>query len=262
MGLRTALIFLALTLCIVVALPLLALVLGSSWDDVFSALTDSEVLSAIGVSLTCAAAAVIVGLVFAVPAGYVLAHRSIPGSRILQAILDLPVVVPHPIIGIGLLLIFGRHRLIGAALRENFGLQVVSAAPGIILAMLVVSSPLIVKAAAEGFASVPAAMERAARSLGASERRVFFTVALPLAMSNIRAGALLAWARAVSEFGSIVILAYYPRSAPVLIWDRFSAYGLRAALAPSLLLLAACMAIFLLLQVANRHRPRMGEQHR
>ncbi|HET6346403.1 MAG TPA: ABC transporter permease subunit, partial [Myxococcota bacterium] len=129
-----------------------------------------------------------------------------------------------------------------------------AAAPGIVLAMVIVSAPFIVKAAREGFAAVPVRLEQVAWSLGAGEARTFLTVALPLARPSIAVGAQLAWARAVSEFGSVVILAYYPKTAPVLIWDRFSTGGLAAALPPAVLLLGVCGGAFLLLRLAPGRR--------
>ncbi|MEZ4271092.1 MAG: ABC transporter permease [Myxococcota bacterium] len=251
MWLRLVLGLPALTLAIMVTMPIAALAMGATLDDLQAAVTDGEVLSAVGLSLGCAMASVVLGLCLGVPAAYLLARRYVPGARLWQALLDLPVVIPHPIVGIGLLLVFGRNRLVGAALRDNFGITVVSAIPGIVIAMLVVSSPFIVRAAYEGFMAVPLAVERTARSLGAGELRVFRTIALPQALRHIRSGALMAWARAISEFGSVVILAYYPRTAPVLIWDRFSAYGLRSALAPALVLLCVCLTIFVLLQALD-----------
>ena len=255
MALRILLGLPALSLAILITLPLIALLLGSSIEDITGALSDAEVLSAIGVSLGCAALSVLLGLLIGVPAAYLLARQRLPGTRLWQALLDLPVVIPHPIVGIGLLLIFGRRQLVGSALDSMFGLRVASAAPGIVLAMMVVSSPFIVRAAREAFSAIPESVEKTARSLGASETRVFFTIALPQALPGIRSGSVMAWARAISEFGSIVILAYYPRTAPVLIWDRFSAYGLRSAIAPSIALLLVCLAVFLLFQVLNTGKP-------
>lgn len=256
---RLGLIIAGFTLVALVTVPVLALALGVGWNDLSHAVTDRETLNATGVSLFAALLSVVFGVLLAVPAGYVIARRLVPLSRVWQALLDLPVVIPHPVLGIGLLLVFARNRLVGAALRENFDIQVVSALPGIVIAMLIVSSPIIVKAAVDGFRSVPLAYERAAQSLGASDARIFFTISLPLALRSIRSGALLAWARSVSEFGSIVIIAYYPRSASVLIWDRFSAYGLKAALAPAMVLLLVCLAVFLLLQ-AWESRTRSVEE--
>ena len=246
-GLRWAIGVPTLTLALLVLLPLIALVLGTSPADVGRELSDGETLKAIGTSVGCAALSVMLGLVLGVPAGHWLAHNDTRLPRLVSALLDLPLVVPHPIVGVGLLLVFGRQHLLGAALEDGLGIAVVSAAPGIVLAMTFVSAPFIVKGARDGFSAVPEDLERAARSLGASDLVTAWTVSLPLAAPHIRSGALLAWARAISEFGSIVILAYYPLTAPVLIWDRFSAGGLRAALAPAVLLPAVCMVIFLAL---------------
>ncbi len=262
MILRMVLSACGLTLVILLVVPLIALVLGTSPGDLLQAAQDGEVLQAIAVSLTCAAVAVGIGMVLGVPAGYLLARRRVPLGGLWEALIDLPLVVPHPVVGIALLLVFGRHRLVGAALRDHFGLEVVSSAPGIIIAMLVVSSPFIVKSARDAFRSVPLATERAAYSLGASETRTFFTVSLPLALPGIGSGVLVAWARAISEFGSVVVVAYYPRTAPVLIWDRFSAHGLRAAIPPSLLLLLVCLAIFLLFKFLDRRRRTVAELER
>jgi len=251
MTLRHFTVGMALALAILLTAPLFALALGSSAAAVIEALTDPEVLGAVATSVLCAAGAVLFALLLGVPAGLVLARGQLPGLRFWNALVDLPVVIPHPIVGLGLLLVFARHSLVGAALRDHFAIEVASATPGIIIAMFTVSAPFLVKAARDGFHAVPRSLERAARSLGASETRIFFTVSLPLAARSIRSGALLAWARSVSEFGSIVILAYYPRTAPVLIWDRFTSHGLQAALAPALVLLVVCLLIFLLLQLTN-----------
>jgi molybdate/tungstate transport system permease protein len=245
---RTLLFLPSLTLALLVIVPLTALVLGAPLADVVAAATDREVVVAIAMSLGCAALAVLLGTILGVPLGYLLAHRRSFGIRALGALFDLPLVVPHPILGVALLLVFGRERLLGAALREGFGVSVVSSGAGIVIAMLLVSAPFIVKGARDGFLAVPSEMERAARSLGASELLCLWRVSLPLASRNIRSGAVLAWARAISEFGSIVVLAYYPMTAPVLIWDRFSASGLRAALAPATVLLLVCFLVFALLQ--------------
>ena len=259
---RIAFAAIALALALIIMMPVLALALGADWTSVQQAIGDPEVLWATATSVGCAIATVIVGVIFGVPAGYLLSRSGTRGRRFWNAIVDLPIVIPHPIVGIGLLLIFGRRRLVGSALRDGLGIEVVSAVPGVIICMLVVSAPFIIKAARDAFRGIPAPLERAARSLGASEARVFFTVLLPLAWRQIRSGALLAWARSISEFGSIVILAYYPRTAPVLIWDRFSAYGLRAAIPPALVLLVVCLSIFVILQIADGKHTTLQEIER
>lgn len=255
-------VLLAATLALITLTPLMALVLGTSPAELMTAMADGDVLFAVLTSLACAAIATLFALGLGVAAGYVLARRLVRGRGLIEALLDLPVVVPHPIIGLGLLLVFARGRLVGAALESRFGVAVASAAPGIVLCMLVVSAPFIVKAALEGFRAVPLATVNVAATLGAPPWRRFFTIELPLAWPQIRAGAVLAWARAVSEFGSVVIFAYYPRTAPVLIWDRFSANGMRAALAPATLLMLACLAVFVALRFLTRGESRVQELER
>ena len=230
-------LLLAATLALLTLTPLAALLFGASPADVLSAATDADVVLAVATSLACAAIATMLALVLGGAAGYVLARRLVRGRGAIEALLDLPVVVPHPIIGIGLLLVLARGRLLGAALEGRFGVAIASAAPGIVLCMLVVSAPFVVKAALEGFRAVPMSTVNVAATLGAPPWRRFLTIELPLAWPQIRAGAVLAWARAVSEFGSVVVFAYYPRTAPVLIWDRFSSHGMGAALAPASLLM-------------------------
>lgn len=255
-------VLLAATLALITLTPLAALLLGASPSDVMSAAADADVIRALATSLGCALIATGIALVLGVAAGYVLARKLVRGRGVIEALLDLPVVLPHPIIGLGLLLVLARGRLVGAALEDRFGVAVASAAPGIVVCMLVVSAPFVVKAALEGFRAVPMSTVNVAATLGAPPSRRFWTIELPLAWPQIRAGAILAWARAVSEFGSVVVFAYYPRTAPVLIWDRFSSYGLRAALGPASLLMITCLVVFVALRWLSRGETRVQELER
>ena len=216
--------------------------------------TDGELLAALAVSFGCAAAAVALGVVLGVPLAYVLERRPFRGRRLVVALLSLPLVIPHPVAGIALLMIFARGRLVGSILEGRFGMEIVGAAPGIVAAMLFVSSPLLIRATQEGFRAIGPRHERVAESLGATPARAFTDVALPMARPAILSGALSAFARAVSEFGSIVVLAYFPRTAPVLIWDRFTAYGLSEAIPATAFLLAVTLVIFWLWTLGERRR--------
>jgi molybdate/tungstate transport system permease protein len=213
-----------------------------------SAAADQEVRAAIGLSVVCATAATLIGLGLGLPLGHLLARRRFPGSRLLRGLVDLPVVIPHPVAGIALLLFLGRHSPVGAPLAA-LGLEVVSHVTGIIAAMLFVSVPLVVTAAREGFASVDPKLERVARTLGDTGWGAFRRVTLPLATRSILAGAMLAWGRSVSEFGAIVILAYHPQTASVLIYDRFTLEGLPGAVPAAALLLLVALAVFILVRL-------------
>ena len=234
--------------------PLLAVLLTDPAEAYLRAWSDRELLVAVGTSLACATAAIALGTTLAVPLAYLLERKEFRGKGLVQACLALPLIVPHPVVGIALLLVFSKRRLLGAILEGRLGIEIVGAAPGIVLAMLFVSAPLIVRAAQEGFRGVDFRLEKVAQSLGASPGQAFWHVALPGARPAIFSGAAAAFARAVSEFGSIAVLAYFPKTAPVLIWDRFTTYGLRGALPATAFLLMLSLVIFWLVPLFAKRR--------
>lgn len=228
--------------------PLARLLWEAPPADLAAAAGDAEIRAAIVLTVLTASAATAIALGLGVPLGYTLARTSFRGSRLLRGILDLPVVIPHPVAGIALLLFLGRHSAVGGLL-AGAGLEVVSHAPGIVAAMLFVSLPLVVNGAREAFATVDPKLERVARTLGDSAWIAFRRITLPLAARGILAGSLLAWGRSVSEFGAIVILTYHPKVASVLIYDRFTLGGLPAAVPAAALLLLVALGVFVLLRV-------------
>jgi len=115
--------------------------------------------------------------------------------------------------------------------------------------MAFVSIPFLINAARDGFAQVPQRMEIAALNLGASQSRVFFEISLPLAWRNIVSGMILMFARGMSEFGAVVIIAYHPMITPVLIYERFGAFGLEYARPVSVIFIAVCLLFFILLRM-------------
>ncbi len=244
------------------ALPVIGLVLGATPAQVVASVRDSEVWSAFGVSFGCAIIATLLALVTAVPFGLCIARRWLPFPLVWSALVELLVVVPHPLVGLGLLMVFARNNLLGAALSDHFGLEVASAAPGIVLVMYLVSAPAVIKSARDSFRRTPTVLVRVAQSLGATPSRTFWTIELRLAWTSMRSNLVLAWARALSEFGGIAILAYYPRTAPVLIWDRFQTYGLHAAIAPALLMLVVAVLTLALLHWVETKEPTHEELQR
>ncbi len=223
--------------------PLLRLLFKASPASLAEALRDPEFSQSILLTVATATVATAIALVLGIPLAYLLARREFRGRRLLQGIVDLPVVIPHPVAGLALILFLGRRSPLGAPLAE-LGLEFVSHVPGIVAAMLFVSAPLLVSGAREAFASVDPRLERVARSLGDTPLRAFRRITLPLAGRGILAGAILAWARAVSEFGSIVIITYNPKVASVYIFDRFTSFGLNAAIPAAVLLLVLALLVF------------------
>lgn len=245
---RVVLSILGALLVLFIVGPLLRLLFLATPQSLGQALHDRELLASIGLTLGTATAATLIGALLGVPLAYLLARRSFRGRRFVEAIVELPVVVPHPVAGIALLLFLGRNSAVGGMFAK-FGIEFVSHIPGIVAGMLFVSVPILVSGAREAFRSVDPRLERVARTLGDPPAIAFRRVTLPLAGRGILAAAVLAWARAVSEFGAIVLLTYNPQVASVLIYDRFTTIGLPAAIPAALLLLTVALAVFAVVRV-------------
>lgn len=219
--------------------PLLGLVGGGGVSGIALLFRDAELRSSLLLTVVSATLATLLGIIGATPIAYLLARGRFRGRTLLSAILDLPLLIPHPVAGIALLLVLGRNTPLGSAL-WTLGLQITGSVTGIVAAMLFVSAPLYVSAAREAFDRVDPRFEGVARTLGDTRWQSMRRVTLPLAWRGLLAAAIVMWARAVSEFGAIVILVYHPRVASVLSYERFTAFGLKEALpvAAVLLLLA------------------------
>ena len=219
--------------------------------------TDAELRSSLWLTLWTATAAVLCGIAGGTPIAYLLARRTFRGRAVLSAILDLPLLIPHPVAGIALLLVLGRNSAIGGAALDA-GIRIVGSPIGIALAMLFVSAPLYVSGAREAFARVDPRFEAVARTLGDPPWRAFRRVSLPLSMRGLVAAAVVMWARAVSEFGAIVVITYNPKAASVLSYDRFTSFGLSEAL-PVAAVLAILALVPLTLLRALRYKRTAAE---
>ncbi|MGI6120601.1 MAG: molybdate ABC transporter permease subunit [Desulfosporosinus sp.] len=158
-------------------------------------------------SLKVAFAAVIIVTGIAIPIASFMARREFPGKDIVESVLTLPLVLPPSVVGFMLLVVFGKNGPIGKLLEQWFHTRVIFSIAGAIIAATVVAFPLMyqsVKAAVEG---VDQDLEKAARTLGAGEIRVFFTITLPLAWNGVVAGLVLAFARSLGEFGATLMVA-------------------------------------------------------
>ncbi|ADG81568.1 molybdate ABC transporter permease subunit [Thermincola potens] len=138
---------------------------------------------------------------------WVMSRKEFPGKNLVETIIGLPLVLPPTVIGFGLLLLFGKHGPLGFILEEVFNVRVVFTWWAAVIAAAVVSFPLMYRSARAGFGSVDRRLESAARNLGASEWKVFYTISLPLALPGVLAGVLMAFARSLGEFGATVMLA-------------------------------------------------------
>lgn len=220
--------------------------------------TDAELRGALMLTVSAATGATLIGILGGTPIAYVLARRRFRGRAVLAALLDLPLLIPHPVAGIALLLVLGRESPLGRVLLDA-GIRITGSRIGIVCAMLFVSAPLFVSGARETFARVDARYEAVARTLGDSAWRAFRRVTLPLAIRGLLASSVVMWARAVSEFGAIVILTYNPKVASVLSYDRFTSFGLDEALPVAAVLVLLAIVPLVLLR-ALRADERAGQR--
>jgi len=257
MGSSFRLLFTALgaALLLLLVLPLINMILTADPHILGRALRDSEVVASILLTLRAALYATLAGLILGVPLAYTLARWHFPGKSIIQGLVDLPVMIPHTAMGIALLMIYGRKFLLGG-LFADMGISFVGTEAGISLAMAYVSMPYLINAARDGFAGVDPKLEKVSRTLGASPWQTFFRISLPLARPAILSGAIMMWARGISEFGAVVILAYHPMVAPILIWERFESYGLKYARPVAVLLILICLVLFALLRAFAGQRKK------
>ncbi len=253
---RTATVLSALAssvLLLFLVAPLAQLVATGGGAGIRQLGTDAELRSALLLTAWTATAATTLGALGATPLAYLLARRRFRGRALLSALLDLPLLIPHPVAGIALLLVFGRQGPLGGPLLEA-GLRVVGTPVGIVCAMLFVAVPLYISGAREAFARVDPRYESVARTLGDSPLRALRRVTLPLASRGLIAAAVVMWARAVSEFGAIVILTYNPKVASVLSYDRFTSFGLAEALPVAAVLAILALVPLTLLRALHAER--------
>ncbi len=236
-------------LVVFVVLPLVSTLLSTTPADFIKSFGDPEVLQSVSLTFGAAAIATALAMVTGVPLAYLLARRKFAGKRLLEAIINLPVVIPHTAAGIALLLVFGRRGLLGQWF-SPLGITFTDNLGGIVVAMLFVSLPFLVNLSREAFALVDEEFEKVALIDGASQWQAFFTVTLPLAWRGVLGGAVMMWARGISEFGAVVILAYHPKIVPILVYERFEGFGLDAAQPIALLLILVALVVFISLRLA------------
>ncbi len=234
--------------------PIIKTSVSSSPSTLWNTLLEQDVYSSILLTIWAALIATAIGLVLGVPLAYLLARRQFWGKRFLEGLIDVPIVIPHSAAGIALLFVFGKQFFLGK-LFGHVGITFVDAVAGVVIAMMFVSVPFLIDSARDGFKAVDVRLEKVARSLGASPWRTFFRVSLPLAWRSIFSGAVMMWARGLSEFGAVLILAYYvpflnshPVVAPILVADRFASFGLDYARPVAVLVILISLIAFITLR--------------
>jgi len=246
------LILLALLVLGVVA----ALFLPLSPAGALRAMTSPETLFALRLSLGTSLAATAAAVILGVPSGYVLARHSFPGKAILDTFLDLPLVMTPLIAGVGLLFLFGKAGF-GTVL-SGWGVQVLFTPLGAVVAQAFIAAPIVTRSSRAAFESLNRRYEWAGETLGLRPSQVFFQVTLPMARQGILSGTILAWARAVGEFGATLMVAgatrFHTETLPMAVYLNITSGELEVALSAALILLAAGFAMVLLLKAMVTHR--------
>jgi len=240
-----------LVLLFIVA-PLLGMFIHTPLSDVAHTATESEVTNSVWLTIWVSMAATVVFAIAAIPFAYFLARNNFPLKKVVLGIIDLPVVIPHSAAGIALLGIISKQSVIGGMF-SSLGIELVGTRVAIAMAMAFVSIPFLINAAREGFAMVPEKLEKTALTLGASPFQVFFTISLPLAWRSVVSGLVLMFARGMSEFGAVIIVAYHPMVAPILIFERFNQFGLKYARPVTVIFIVISLLVFIALRlIANK----------
>jgi molybdate transport system permease protein len=239
LGLAVALAFLFL--------PVIGILADVAPGDLVSRLDDPASLDALGLSLETTAISLALIVALGTPTAYLLATRRFRGRSVVETVLELPLVLPPAVAGIGLLAGFGPQGLLGSAL-DRAGLGIALTTAGVVVAQTFVASPFYLRQAQAAFAAVDPALVEASRTLGAGEAATFARVMVPVAAGGLVTGAALAWGRALGEFGATLIVAGSFRgvtqTAPLAIFASF-ATDFTAALALSAVLLAVSAAVLL-----------------
>lgn len=235
-------------------LPLIYFLGALGGSNLGQALASPATVHALGVSLLSATISTALLTVLGIPLGYLLARYQFRGKTWVNILVFVPLICPPAASGILLLLFFGPNQGLGGLLNDA-GVQLLDNLAGIVLAQLFVSAPFVIVTARATFESIPTVYEKISRTLGEGPLRTFWRVALPLARDGLLAGVILAWMRAMGEFGATLIMAYHPYTLPVLMWVQLSGSGLADALP---VVLAAMLVSLVVLALLFRFDRRLG----
>jgi len=238
-----------------ILLPLIELMTAPSLTMLKETIQDKDVVRSIWLSIYTAGLAALISFILGTPLAYLLARSNFWGKRLVEGIIDLPIAIPHPVVGIAILSIAGKNHWIGQVFSE-LGIRVMGSVTGIVMVLTFVGIPFYLNATKNGFESISPRLEKVSRSLGASMLSTFFRITFPLAWRSMLIGIIMCCARAISEFGAVVIIAYHPMIAPVMIYERFEAYGLKYSQPIAVWLVSVCLALFLILRILTIRGPK------
>jgi molybdate transport system permease protein len=246
-----ALLLVAVAATLFFALPLLGLLLRAPWSELPAQLCSQPVLDALWLSLQCSVAAALLSMLLGLPLAVWLADGQDGSRTAVRVLVTLPMVLPPVVGGIAMLLAFGRHGIVGQWLDAWFGLALPFTGAGVVLAETYVAVPFFVLTAEAGLRSFDRRYADAAATLGAGPWRTFWRVTVPMIAPSLRAGVVVAWARALGEFGATITFAGNlggrTRTMPLAVYTALE-NDPDAAIVLSLLLVAASAALLVLLR--------------
>jgi molybdate transport system permease protein len=250
LGLRLGATLAAALFLSLLSLPLLSLFLRIAPAELLRRLATPLVLQALELSLVTSVASTAAVALLGLPLAYLLAMREFTGKRVLSVLIDLPMVLPPTVAGVGLLLAFGRTGLVGASLAP-FGVTIPFTMMAVVLAQMFVAGPFFVNAARSGFEAVEPRYLRAAATLRASPGYTFFRVLLPLSLPALLSGAAMTWARALGEFGATITFAGnlpgHTQTMPLAVYVALQS-DLQTAVALSVILVIVAFTLLLSLR--------------
>lgn len=252
-----------LYLTVMLIVPLAAVIsdglsggLGGLWNDI----SRPAAWAALQLTLWTAALMTLINTVMGVLTAYVLVRYKFPGRSFLNALIDIPFAIPTLVAGLMLVVLYGPQTALGSFLKNNLGWQIIFAPPGIILALLFVSFPFVVRTLQPVLMEIDLDQEDAAHTLGASGWTTFRRVLLPAILPAVITGALLCFARALGEFGSIIVVAgNFPmrsQTAAVYVLSQIESDNQRAASAMSVVLLGLAFALVFIVDLVQRQQER------
>lgn len=250
---RAAAVVAGAAFVLLLALPMLGLLIRVPPGNLLGRIGTPLIVQALRLSLVTSLAATGAALLFGLPVAYLLAMHQFPGKRLLEVVIDLPMVLPPTVAGLGLLLAFGRMGIAGHALAA-LGVTIPFTTLAVVLAGTFVAGPFLVNTARAGFEQVDPALLRAASTLRASPGYTFLRVMLPLSVPSLTAGAAMTWARALGEFGATITFAGSlpgrTQTMPLAVYQALES-DLEAAVALSVILLLFSFGLLLALRSAR-----------
>ena len=241
-------------LLLLLALPVAALLGRAAVEGaLLTAATNRAVLEALLLSGVTTSITLVVAVALGTPLAWLLARRHVPGRRVVETLIELPIVLPPAVAGLALLLLLGRQGLLGGALRVA-GIEIAFSTAAVVIAQLFVAAPLYVRSARGAFARIDVDLEDAARADGAGEWAVFRSITAPIAAGSLGAGAVLAWARALGEFGATIMFAGNivgrTQTLPLVVYSEFQS-SLDASVAAAAILVIAAFGVLVAIRIGR-----------